>query len=474
MSAEEPRAAEEIALLTVEVQGERDVVLARQRARQVAELLGFDRQDQARVATAVSEITRNAWEYAGGGRVTFLQAGGALRVRVADDGPGIPHLQDVLDGQYASPTGAGRGIIGARRLVDRTRFDTAPGRGLTVELEKDLPAPTAAPDPAAVAAGLTRRAPAGSPLEEVQHQNQELLRVLDALNTHQAELDQLNRELSDTNRGVLALYAELDEKATELQRASETKSRFLSHMSHEFRTPLHSILGLARLLLDRADGPLTPEQEKQVLFIHRSASALAETVNDLLDTAKIEAGKLTVHAQPFTAAEMFRSLRGVFRPLLVADPVTGVAPVDLVFEDAAAALLPPLHTDEGKVIQILRNLISNALKFTERGEVRVGAVLAEGEDTLRFAVRDTGLGIAPEDRTRIFEEFVQVEGPDPQRRARGTGLGLPLSRRLARLLGGDIAVESEEGVGSTFTLTLPRVYTPPPSSGSGGSDAGLR
>jgi signal transduction histidine kinase/ActR/RegA family two-component response regulator len=289
-----------------------------------------------------------------------------------------------------------------------------------------------------------------SPLEEIQQQNGELLRLLDELRQRQDDLERLNRELEDTNRGVIALYSELDEKASALGRADEMKSRFLSNMSHEFRTPLNSIMALTQLLLSRSDGDLTEEQEKQVSFIRKGAAALLEMVGDLLDLAKIEAGKVEVNPAEFTVENLFSALRGVFRPML-----TNKA-VDLKFDEAGE--IPSLSTDEGKVAQILRNFISNSLKFTERGEVRVRAALTADGDAVTFYVADTGIGIAAADQARIFEEFTQVENP-LQRYTKGTGLGLPLSQRLARLLGGDVAVESEVGVGSTFSATIPVSYS---------------
>ena len=272
---------------------------------------------------------------------------------------------------------------------------------------------------------------------------------MDELRSRQEDLQRLNQELQDTNRGVVALYAELDERADHLRRADELKSKFLSHMSHEFRTPLNSILALSRLLMSRSDGPLTAEQETQVRFIQRAAMNLTELVDDLLDLAKVEAGKTVVVASPFTAASLFGALRGMLRPLLVGDAVS------LVFEDPHD--LPPLDTDEAKVSQILRNFISNAIKFTERGEVRVWATADPVADTVSLHVRDTGIGIAANDIDIIFQEFGQVSHR-LQGRVKGTGLGLPLAKKLAELLGGSIAVESTPGDGSTFSVTLPRVY----------------
>jgi signal transduction histidine kinase/CheY-like chemotaxis protein len=445
-------------LLNLEIRLEHDVVLARQRARQIAGLLGFDAQDQARIATAVSEIARNAFQYAGGGRVEYLVEGPALQqtflVRVSDRGPGFHDLQAVLDGRFTSTTGMGVGVVGARRLMDRFQVDSTAGKGAVVLLGKFLPRRASPLTPAALARvseELARR-PAEDPFEEVRRQNQELLRALQELSRRQEELSQLNRELADTNRGVVALYAELDEKADYLRRASEMKSRFLSNMSHEFRTPLNSITSLARILLDRLDGHLSPEQEKQVTYIRKAAEDLSELVNDLLDLAKVEAGKVTLRPLEFQAASLFGALRGMLRPLLAHNPT-----VSLVFGEPPPGLT--LYTDESKVSQVLRNFISNALKFTERGEVRVTVEAGPG-DTVVFAVADTGIGIAPEDQEAIFQEFTQLESAR-QKRVKGTGLGLPLSRRLAELLGGAVTLKSTPGVGSTFTLAVPRVYAGP-------------
>ena len=456
------------ALLTVDIRQEADVVVARQRSRQLARLLGFDGQDQVRIATAISEMARNVYQYAGRGRIEFQIEGRTppqlFVARVVDQGPGIADLPLILSGRYRSPTGMGLGIVGAKRLMDQLQIESAPGKGTTVWLKKLLPpgAPFLdGPRLAGVGDALAREG-FQNPLAEVQHQNQELLRTLGELRSRQDELVRVNRELEDTNRGVVALYAELDEKAEHLRRADEMKSRFLSNMSHEFRTPLNSILALSRLLEERTDGELSTEQAKQVGFIKKAAGDLAELVNDLLDLAKVEAGKIEVRPIEFEARNLFGALRGMLRPLLVSESLR------LVFEPADG--LPTLYTDEGKVSQILRNFISNALKFTEQGEIRVSAALdrraagdgdgngnGDGEDQVVFAVADTGIGIAPEDQERIFREFHQVEGR-LQSKYKGTGLGLSLSRRLAELLGGRIDLVSAPGVGSTFSLVVPRVY----------------
>ena len=436
-------------LLTVKLGREEDVVTARQRARQVADALGFDSHDQTRVATAVSEIARNAFRYGGGGRAEFALDSdeGVMWVTVADDGPGIGHLDAVLSGTYQSGTGMGLGIVGSRRVMDVFDINTHAGRGTTVKMGKRVPRRVRKPTRSDVA-GIAERLAAEKPLnaiDEVQQQNHELMSALEELRQRQEELARLNNELQDTNRGVVALYAELDEKAEHLRRADEMKSKFLSNMTHEFQTPLNSILALTRLLIDRVDGELTSEQERQVTYIRQATEDLSELVHDLLDLAKVEAGKVTLRPSPFSAQELFGALRGLMRPVQTNESVA------LVFESADG--LPPLYTDEGKVSQILRNYISNALKFTERGEVRVSAA-PNGDGTITFSVADTGIGIAAADQARLFHEFGQVPNR-LQARVRGTGLGLSLSKRLAELLGGSVGVRSAPGAGSTFWVRIP-------------------
>lgn len=447
-----------VPLLTLEIRYEHDVVLARQRARTIVQLLGFDVHEQTRIATAVSELARNAHEYARGGQVKFLverePSGAACFVaQVRDEGPGIPDVGAILDGRYVSATGMGLGILGARRLSDRFRIDSEPGRGTTVEIARTLPITVqfTMNDANRIASALAQQA-AQNPFQEVQQQNQELVRALDELRSKQREVELLNAELETTNRGVLALYAELDDRAEDLKRASEYKSRFLSDISHELRTPLTSVLNLTRLLIDRTDGDLSREQEVQVRLVRDSIEMVIDLVNELLDLARIEAGKTILRPTQFTVSELFASLRGIVRPLLA----TG-SDVALVFEEQHGAL--SLFTDESRLAQIMRNFLSNAVKFTESGEIRVCASAEEG-DFVRFEVRDTGIGIAPEHRERIFQDFVQVDGPI-QRRIRGTGLGLPLTRKLAGLLGGRVEMTSTVGEGSTFSVIIPREIADP-------------
>ncbi len=445
-------------ILSIRVELEQDVVAARQRARQIAGALGFDGTEQTRIATAVSELARNAYEYANGGAVRFDLEGTVapqvLSITVSDRGPGIAALDQVVAGNYHSGTGMSLGVIGTRRLMDHFSVQSG-STGTTVAVKKLLPrrAPLVTVEAwNALIQTLEQDRPQGID-EEVRQQNQELLRTLEELRRRQEELERVNGELQDTNRGVVALYAELDQRADHLRRADELKTKFLSNMTHEFRTPVNSILALTSLLSERQDSG--PEVKDEIFYIRKSAQQLSDLVNDLLDIAKVEAGKVDVRPAPFEIESLFGALRGMLRPLLVNQSLS------LVFDDASD--LPPIIADETKVSQILRNFISNALKYTERGEVRVCASLHPATSGVEFSVTDTGIGIPEQDLGRVFDEFVQIENP-LQRRAKGTGLGLPLSKRLAELLGGAVAVRSQFGVGSTFTLRLPLIYRDPIST----------
>jgi signal transduction histidine kinase/CheY-like chemotaxis protein len=419
------------------------VVTARQRTRDIAELIGFDRLEQTRVATAVSELARNARRYAGGGEVRIRCGPDRLQVDVIDEGPGIPNLDEVLSGAYVSSTGMGRGLIGVRLMMDEFIISAPAGRGTRVTVAKRLPVGKPVSSPRTLRDELSKRG-TRSPFDEVSRQNEELLQALGEVRRRQQEMLALNRELEETNQGVVALYAELDDRAERLVEADERKSRFLADMSHELRTPLNSIIALSELLLSGTPA-LVGEQMTQVSFIRRVAEDQLRLIGDLLDIAKIEAGRLELNLTDTTVAELFVILRGQLRPLLLGGAV------ELRFDFPGEAI--ELRTDEDKLMQIIRNLVSNALKFTPRGEVLVRA--ERDGDHLRLEVSDTGIGIAPQNLTRIFEEFVQIPG-ELQREGHGTGLGLPLTRKLVGLLGGEIDVRSAVGTGTTFTVTLPR------------------
>jgi signal transduction histidine kinase len=265
----------------------------------------------------------------------------------------------------------------------------------------------------------------------------------------QSEVASLAAELAETNKGVLALYAELDDNATQLKEAADLKSRFLSYMSHEFRTPLASITSVTDILLGGLDGPLTSEQQKQMKFVQGSVRELTEMVDDLLDLAKVEAGRISISPEWFEMVDLFSALRGMFRPII------GNSAVALILEEPES--VPRLFTDDKKLSQILRNFISNALKFTMEGEVRVTAQLRD-ENWIEFAVTDTGIGIAPEHLSTLFSDFVQLD-TRIHKRLRGTGLGLSLAKKFSELLGGQVFAESELGKGSRFSVRIPLRYS---------------
>ena len=192
-------------------------------------------------------------------------------------------------------------------------------------------------------------------------ENLEELRALVA--KQGADLQALQAELDETNRGVVALYAEIDDNAVQLREAADLKSRFLSYMSHEFRVPLASIISVSDILLSFLDGPLTPEQQRQLNFIQSSVRELTEMVDDLLDLAKVEAGRISISPEWFEMVDLFSALRGMFRPIVASGSVS------LIFEEPQS--ISRIYNDDKKLSQILRNFISNALKFTSEGEVRV-------------------------------------------------------------------------------------------------------
>jgi signal transduction histidine kinase/CHASE3 domain sensor protein len=294
--------------------------------------------------------------------------------------------------------------------------------------------------------------------EELAEQARALQESQAHLENQQAELEQTNAQLAEQGQRLEAqrdqlrqAQGALEQRAADLQRASNYKSEFLANMSHELRTPLNSSLILARLLADNAQGNLTEEQVRFAESIHASGNDLLGLINDILDIAKVEAGKLEVRPEVTPIVSVCESLKSMFGPLAARKGLQ-------LHLELADDLPRSLHTDRQRLEQILRNLVANAVKFTEHGSVAL-RVAPSGQDAVRFEVRDSGIGIEPSQQELIFEAFRQADGT-ASRKFGGTGLGLSISRDLARLLGGDITVESTPGEGSTFTLVLPLEYRP--------------
>ncbi|HEY4183852.1 MAG TPA: response regulator [Polyangia bacterium] len=297
--------------------------------------------------------------------------------------------------------------------------------------------------------------------EELETQSKSLQESQARLEMQHAELEQTNSQLEEQAQLLVQQKTDLElsqeglrTKSDEVERASRYKSEFLANMSHELRTPLNSSLILAKLLADNRAGNLTEEQVRFAQNIYSAGNDLLDLINDILDLSKIEAGQMDVTVDAVNLRRVADGLAQMFKPLA---NEKGIA-----FSAALAdGLTPVITTDAQRLQQILKNLLSNALKFTERGEVTL-RIVAAGPDRVGFVVRDTGIGIAPAQQQIVFEAFRQADG-NTNRKYGGTGLGLSISRDLAHLLGGEITLESAPGQGSTFTLLLPRAHVAAPT-----------
>ena len=431
---------------------ENDAALARSVALRFGEAAGLSSPEQTRFATAVSEITRHAVQ-CGGGALDFAVAeqDGAYRLQATVQLTGSPP-----DG--AASASPGEELRIARRMSDTLHIDTVDGRQ-RITITKQLPTEVAVTATVVIQwEEQILRSGALSVVDLLRHQKGELARALDALREKEAqlqanmeEISALNRELEETNAGLIALHKELMQRSEELEAAKATaeqatraKSAFLANMSHEIRTPMNAIVGFASLL---ADGDLDPEQREFATTIRESCEHLLLIINDILDFSKVEAGSMTLESIPF-------DLRA-----------TVEASIDLVGTTASQKginLAYTIHSDlptkvigdPGRLRQVLVNLLSNAAKFTEHGDILIDVQPEPGRHhMLRFSVRDTGIGIPKEQLALVFEQFHQAD-PSTTRRHGGTGLGLAICRRLVELMGGRIWAESEVGQGSVFNFTI--------------------
>ncbi|HET6908495.1 MAG TPA: HAMP domain-containing protein, partial [Mycobacteriales bacterium] len=299
--------------------------------------------------------------------------------------------------------------------------------------------------------------------QELQVQSAELQRTNAELEEKAQLLTEQSRDLEAKNREIELARLGLEEKALQLELASQYKSEFLANMSHELRTPLNSLLILAKLLSDNPENNLSEKQIEFARTIHRAGSDLLELINDILDLSKVEAGKMDVHPTAIDARALCETIGQTFVPVSEQKGLSFLVEVD-------AGVPDNIDTDEQRIRQVLRNLLSNAFKFTDSGAVTLKLSIADSSmrfgvptlddaagQVLAFAVTDTGVGVAQDKLRHIFEAFQQADGTT-SRKYGGTGLGLSISREIARLLGGAITVESEEGIGSTFTLFIPRAF----------------
>jgi signal transduction histidine kinase len=430
------------------VRREADIVKVRDRVRRLTREMGFDSTTQIKITTAVSEITRNIYEYAKQGAITLSLAERGpdlgLQITARDDGPGINEatLKAILLGSYQSASGLGVGLAGTRKLMDEFDLQTGEGQGTRVTVIKWLPRARAGETEASIEelrAGLSDEID-DSALEELQRQNRDFVAILEELEEKRTELERVNTELAATNR-------ELNEANAKLRELSEMKEEFLALTTHDLRSPLTVISGVISFFTSGRLGELTPEQKNMVAMMERNAQSLIELVNDLLDASKLESGTMRLEVASIDLKGLVDELRETMEPL--------AREKSLRMEEDLPADLPPVEADRAKLRRILVNLVSNAIKFTGRGG-RVTVRAARGDRHIRISVSDTGVGIAPEDVKRLFDKYEQARSR-ATRGEKGTGLGLYITKQLVELHGGEIKVESEIGRGSTFSFTIPAV-----------------
>ena len=469
------------ALLTVALLEEGDIIVARQRARQIADLLGFEAQDQTRIATAVSEIARNAATYGGGGRVSFSfepRPEPSLVVQVRDRGPGIADVDAILDGRFTSEAGMGVGISGTRRLMDRFELRSRPGDGVEVVLGKRLPRGSRSVTPARLndIGKMLAATGAADPLAEARTQNQELLRALAEVSARQAEAERLNTELENTNSGVVALYAELDAKAEELARLNaeletrvadavlecqaandalrqsqkmEAIGQLTGGVAHDFNNLLQIVTGNLEMLLRR----LPAESER-----------LRKAAENAMSGAQ-RAATLTQRLLAFARRQPLAP-----KLILPNDLVTGMSELmhrtlgaEVSIQLKLADDLWRVEADANQLENALLNLAVNARDAMGGGGVltisTANAVIGESDaeqdaapgQYVALAVCDTGSGMSEATLAHVLEPFFTTKEV-----GKGTGLGLSMAYGFARQSGGHLRIESSLGRGTTVTVYLPR------------------
>lgn len=418
------------------IRSEADIVRVRDRIRLVAREFGFDNVTQIKLTTAVSELTRNIYEYARTGSITVsvIEHDGqrGMEIIAEDSGPGISDLDNILSGRFQSKTGLGKGITGSQRLMDDFKIRSSPGSGTRVEAVKWFDADQRALKPIDQIRQLFFSSSESGAVEELQAQNKELVRVLGELTESRRDLEQANSELQSANE--------------KLKQVDEMKSRFISTIAHEVRTPLNAIIGLIQVLGRDKREPLTPRQRETVERLEKSATMLVTLVNDLLDLSRLQAGRMQIKVHPFSAAELVDSICNGLNQTAMSKGVK------LDYE--VSPDLPEINSDPTKVAQVITNLTSNAIKFTPSGGAVTIKAMREAGQMWHVEVTDTGIGMEDEQVPLIFEEFRQVNIASPHHSG-GTGLGLPITKRLVELLGGRIKVVSAPGLGSTFTVIWP-------------------
>lgn len=441
-------------IVSVALRREQDLLLVRQRARQISQFLGFSNGDITRITTALSEIGRNALEYAKAGRAHFALGSAADRqelvVVVKDAGDGIADVTAVLAADFRSRTGMGIGIRGSRVLMDRFEIVSDNGAGTAVTMAKTLPRSQrrfTATDVARLATELTHTSDA-SPFGELQIQNQALLGTLDELTRRQLEIERLS-EVAESAR------ARAEAAQLVAERSLVVRDRFMALTTHELRTPLNAIMGYMELL-DMDLAPLMTDKQKSYFSrVQKASKHLLGVTNDFLDMAQGDAGRLRVRRDEGAARHVISEASALVTPQAAARDVTVV----LVEEQQDITYLG----DAARVRQVLVNVLGNAVSFSPKGgtvQVHVtrtagvpDGIGLSGGPWCVIRIDDSGPGIPPENLAHVFEPFVQLSA-DGQANRKGSGLGLTVSRQLAMLMGGELTAGST-GQGASFTLFLP-------------------
>ncbi len=444
-------------LARVELRFEQDVVETRQRARLIAELLGFDRQAQTRIGTAVSEIARNALQYGLGGEVEFFIDGVApgqwFGIAVRDQGPGIAELGAILEGRYRSSTGMGLGLIGSRRLLpEHFTIDSKPGKGTCVTLGKWLPlsAPGVSPVVLQTITAALVSLREDSPLAEIRDQNHELLSALELVRQRDEELSSINNELIATNAGIVALYTELENKNQRLEhieqilrtRNQELKG-FAYTVSHDLRAPLRGIAGYGQELERKHKEGLSERGRFCLSQILSATHNLDSLIKDLMDYARLDADS------PVLTEVRLRDMIDV----IVQDCSLVIAEQQVVLTLDIPELT--VSTWECGLVQVLTNLIDNALKYSSKASPPRIAITAEALGSgLRLSVSDNGIGFDMKYQEQIFGLFNRL---DRSQEFEGTGAGLAIVKKVLDKLGGSIRVDAQPGLGAVFTVELPEL-----------------